>query len=83
MKAYVIVAEHPTVPGTAIRVCLSQETANTVAAEAVNSILKDCDASEKPDSATADSWEDAVEFLENYYGACNCTVYIQHTDVTP
>jgi hypothetical protein len=61
MKVWIVVGEHPYVPGMVIRVCASGTSANTEAASLVNIMLKDLGHRRR---ASNDSWGRRIKELQ-------------------
>lgn len=77
MKIFVLTAEHFEVAGLVLRTFATMDGAVSAAVEVCNQILSDTnDDADKPEPATAVTWEAVNEWLQDYHGAAHCYVEI-------
>ena len=77
MKIFLVIAEHPTIPGVQCIPCISRDAANRKAAELATIIRSDCGISDVP-TATPETWQRTMKAIAQYYGKdAGATTYIE------
>lgn len=79
MKIFIVIAEHPEVPGTVIKPFKKAIDANTEARDCVKLMWDDTPAFKR--RKFPENWESAIETLQGYHGAAFCTCYIAERDL--
>lgn len=78
MKTFVVLAEHPIVPGIVVKVRSTQELATKAAVELTDIMWHDAG---KKTKTNASNWEKRLELLQDDYGAAHCYVEIHEREI--
>jgi len=78
MKIFLVIAEHPSIPGIQCVPCVNRDAANRKAAELATIMRSDCGHIPDVPVATPETWQRTMKAIVQYYGKdAGATTYIE------
>jgi len=81
MKVYLVQGEHFNVPGIPTSIFQHEISANMEAADLVNIMLKDTGSHAPAPNVGANTWQPAMNWLQDCHGAAHCWVEVTEHEV--